>query len=359
MSPTHISWADDTLNFGPGCEKKSEGCGMPRPGSDDPDDSGLCYAIRQARMRASNPNPKIAAAYAGLVHRNAAGRLDWTGKVNLLPERIDAALRWRKRRRIFVNSMGDTFNDAIPDELIARLFVVAAVRPEHTFILLTKNHARMRALLSSDEFRQLVKTVHSEMQLAGIVTYRPLVINVWPLPNVWVGVSVENQRWADIRIPALLATPAAVRWISAEPLLGPLDLSVIRVRNGTLPVAPLAPHVDQDTGAIVRGIHWIVAGGESGPTARPMHPGWVRSLRDQCEEAGIAFHLKQRGEFTWDAPAGLYVPDAYVREADGMVADEAVALELPGKWQGVWKVGKKASGRELDGRVWDDYPVAA
>lgn len=339
--PTEISWADETLNVAPGCRRKSPGCGMPVPGSDDPDDAGMCYAIRQAHMRASNPNPKIAAAYAGLTHRTADGRLDWTGKVNLLPERLGVALHWRKPRRIFVNSMGDLFNDEVTDEFLAQLFAVMASCPQHTFILLTKNHARMRSFLR-DECRcgaghapgvhlksamDWASTPHSPTYIEGIAPglYHRIT---WPLPNVWLGVSAEDQKWFDIRWSALRDTPAVVRWVSFEPLLGPINF------------AGYSPLPD-----------WAVAGGESGPTARPMHPSWLRWLRDQCQQAGVAFHFKQWGEW---APAGVGLG-----MASSNVGREVLVgppLDDMGQRQVMRRVGKKAAGRELDGIVWDEYP---
>lgn len=235
---------------------------------------------------------------------------------------LDAPLRWRKPAKVFVNSMSDLFHERISDEFIARVFAVMAVTPRHTYQVLTKRHGRMRSLLSNDEFRLLTKEKHHEMQLSGAVSYSPLVINVWPLPNVWLGVSVENQHWADIRIPKLRDTPAAVRFLSCEPLLGPLSLR----RHLACDMCKM-PHIfgscDRTArvpklAAPVRRIDWVIAGGESGPSALPMDPAWPRLIRDECAETGVAFLFKQ--------------------------------------WGGI---RPKAGGRLLDGRTWDEYPAVS
>lgn len=143
----------------------------------------------------------------------------------------------------------------------------------------------------------------------------------WPLPNVWLGISAEDQPAADERIPLLLQCPAAVRFVSCEPLLGPISLGMLGTRENWRPVYD--------------GIRWVIAGGESGPKARPMHPDWVRSLRDQCQEAGVPFFFKQWGE---------WLPHV-----------DTVREELPTKDQ-FTRVGKKAAGRLIDGREWNECP---
>ena len=287
-----IEWTDATWNVVIGCDKVSPGCDH-------------CYAIRTAHRMQANPNPKVSGAYAGT---EANG--DWTGRVNLVTDRLDLPLMWRRPRRIFVNAQSDLFHANVPDEFIARVWAVMALAPQHTFQILTKRHGRMRALLSSLAFRSRVND-KAWLMLSGEdsnVTPRSGAHPVtWPLPNVWLGVSVEDQKRADLRIPALLDTPSAVRWISAEPLLGPVDII-----NGL-------------GDSWLTGIDWIVVGGESGPGSRPMHPDWARSLRDQCEVAGVPFLFKQWGD----------------HERDGR------------------RVGKRTAGRELDGRTWDEYPQEA
>lgn len=195
---TAIEWADRTWNPLLGCSRVSPGCDG-------------CYAITTATIRAGNPHPKVAAAFAGLTERQG-GRLDWTGRINLLPDRMDQPLGWKKPSKIFVNSQSDLFHKDVPLAFIEQVFAVMARTPQHTYQLLTKRHARMSSILRKPTFRDSVAAIVG----ADIE---------WPLPNLWLGVSVEDQHWADIRIPALLDTPAAVRWLSCEPLLGPINLS--------------------------------------------------------------------------------------------------------------------------------------
>jgi protein gp37 len=384
-----IEWTESTLNPTLGCTKVSPGCDN-------------CYAIPQSHMRASNPNEKIADAFAGLTHRDDDGALDWTGQINMIPERLDHVLAWRRPRRIFVNSMSDLFHDGITDEFIARTFALMAAAPQHTFQILTKRHGRMRSLLSSGDFRRLAKDKYQEMLMAGLLKGRglPIVINAFPPKNVWLGVSVENQKYANLRIPALLDTPAAVRWISCEPLLGPVDLTKW---TDTPPVCGCGQAPDGAPGAAgcspscmlpePSGIDWLVAGGESGrgPNIRPMHPEWARSLRDQCAAASIPFLFKQWGEWgpaPWvirvcdpavgwtgtDEELAAAKADAEARGATHVYASWAHEYghdlyEPPHKPWSLERVepidphqapmrrwGKKRAGRELDGKTWDQYP---
>lgn len=317
-----IEWTDATWNVVIGCDKVSPGCDH-------------CYAIRTAHRMQANPNPKIAAAYAGT---EADG--EWTGQVNLVEDRLELPLSWTRPRRIFVNAQSDLFHKDVPDEFIARVWAVMALAPRHTFQILTKRHGRMRSLLASPDFHASVSR-----KVRGHVTLRPLdghgdEAARWPLPNVWLGVSVEDQQRADLRIPALLDTPASVRWLSCEPLLGPVDLSryLDPERDCTCRV-PLMEGAGQHSlgcECIAQPeVRWIVAGGESGPGARPMHPDWARTLRDQCVAAGIPFLFKQ-----W----GSHRPSAV-----GSIVRGGVRFPMV-------PASKRAAGRELDGRTWDEYP---
>lgn len=242
-----IEWTDTTWNPVTGCTKVSPGCDH-------------CYAERMTER----------------FHGKGS-----FATVKLHPDRLDAPLKWRKPRRVFVNSMSDLFHADVPDRFIEQTWATMGATPRHTYQVLTKRHARMRTLLSS---------------------WTPVTSGP-PYANVHIGVSVENQQWADIRIPALRDTPAALRFLSCEPLLRPLG--------------------DID----LTGIGWVIVGGESGPGARPMNPNWVRSLRDQCAAAGVPFFFKQWGEWA------------------------------PTTSHGMRRVGKKNAGRELDGRTWNEYPV--
>ncbi len=258
--------------------------------------------------------------------------------VQLRPEQLIHPMRWRRPRRIFVNSMSDLFHDQVPDDYIAQVFAVMQSSAAHTFQVLTKRHGRMRSLLSSTEFWDAVTDFGGHL-----LSQKPSRQQYWPdhgrrhgfLPNVWLGVTAENQHWFTIRGDALRATPAAVRFMSLEPLLGPID------------------------GTDLSGIDWIIVGGESGRGARPMHPDWARLLRDRCVSAGVPFLFKQWGEWlgVLGAEHDLWEPHAYVNALTGEVSDENSAVASGGDWTGVFRVGKKASGRVLDGRTWDQFPA--
>lgn len=224
----------------------------------------------------------------------------------------------------------------VPDEFIIDVFAAMAVARQHTFQILTKRPGRMRSLLRNPRFAATLR------RPVGLFTSAW----EWPLPNVWLGVSAENQRWADIRIPVLLDTPAAVRFVSAEPLLGPLDLSEY-LFCGDDGVAHTCTGCTLD---------WVIAGGESGPGARPMHPDWVRSIRDLCGRATVPFFFKQWG--AW-APAAEPANPRTVRR-------RVVHLRTDGTWERVGhleppgtrleRVGKTAAGHVLDGVTWHEFP---
>ena len=269
-----IEWTDATWNVVVGCSKVSAGCDH-------------CYAIRTATRMTAHPNPKVSSPYEGTVD---AG--EWTGRVNMVHDRLTLPMRWTKPRRIFVNAQSDLFHKGVSDDFIARVLAVMALTPHHTYQVLTKRPGRMRALLSSPDFREAVIDHVCWYDNPAEVPRVP-----WPLPNVHIGVSVEDQKAADLRIPLLLDTPAAVRWLSCEPLLGPVNVPVCRCLGvGSIAHGRHWPDTvcDECDGSGSQ-IDWVVAGGESGPDARPMHPDWARSLRDQCETAGVPFLFKQTG----------------------------------------------------------------
>ncbi|MBO0872638.1 MAG: phage Gp37/Gp68 family protein [Pseudonocardia sp.] len=410
---TRISWADETWNPVTGCSKASPGC-------------DFCYAERGHRRFNTQPFTTV----------------------QLHPDRLDKPLRWRKPRVIFVNSTSDLFHPHIPDDYIARVFAVMALTPRHAYPVLTKRHARMASLLANTDFaRQVAEEateiisrtplrMHNRISTDGWRVERTAVGNLWhptwPLPNVWLGVSAENQHWADIRLPHLMRTPAAVRFVSYEPALGPVDLSSYLPRtqhqsdadaelderlNATLAEldAAIAARLDLRAGltAIIGAdaasqtatdsrsatdphcspamhagpwLDWVIAGGESGPSARPMAPAWPRQVRDQCIAANVPFHFKQWGEY---APAVLYdAPEfsggrAYNHPRGGCAC--AATIRIPGpsgtlrsattrlmqpgeRTRGTVmldhdtiavRVGTKASGNELDGRTWLQFPACA
>ena len=333
---TRIEWTDATWGPVTGCTKVSSGCDN-------------CYA------------ESIATRFAGTKAYPDGF------KVTLRPERLDQPLRWKRPRRIFVNSMSDLFHQDVPDEYIARVWAVMALAPQHTFQVLTKRHGRMRSLLSSGQFADAVWVQATELMGERDLPARSFV---HPAPNVWLGVSVEDQAAADLRIPALRDTLAAVRFLSCEPLLGPVCLDLMHSTDGHAPGSSAPSEADER-------IDWIIVGGESGPGARPMHPDWARSLRDQCAAAGVPFFFKQWGEWApderTDEDGSRHVgrkPDAsdprsLVIHPAGMTA---LTPENPfdpwerghPNWHTVMRrVGKKAAGRELDGRTHDAMPGVA
>lgn len=288
---TKIEWTDETWNPTDGCKVCSPGCAN-------------CYAMRFAG-RFSKPGER----YHGLVTIGKNKRAVWTGKGRLDAGKLAKPLHWKKPRRIFVNSMSDLFYEEFTNEEIAAVFGVIAACPQHTFQILTKRAKRMREWFrwleghveadavewsgrdcgtSIDDARRdslleyLDETAcgalagHFDCCHLGITTN---AARAWPLPNVWLGVSTENQPAFDERWPDLLASPAAVWWFSAEPLIGGIDLI----------------HMLADF-ACKRGKLWLVAGCESGPGARPAEPDWYRLLRDQCAGSGVPFFLKQARE---------------------------------------------------------------
>lgn len=396
---TKIEWTDRTWNPVTGCTKVSAGCDN-------------CYAEVQAeRFRGTPAFPK------GF-------------DVSVRANKVNEPLSWRKPSRVFVNSMSDLFHTDIAQEWIADIFAVMAAARKHTFQVLTKRHARMRTLLSDPAW---IEQVRSRAVGKGF----PADEWQWPLRNVWLGVSVEDQQWANIRTPALLDTPAAVRFLSCEPLLGPVDLtswlppvsplppteapktwadwawpswvpakvresvegfwgadqgrsprdwmrdmheqgapafgSVVTLANGFGENAPTATgrfvHAWNNIARLVlddgsfaytsfgwrerekqRPIGWVIVGGESGRSARPMSPQWAASLRDQCAAANVPFFFKQWGEY---APTGWHVIGR-PQKGHALVGDPIDGL---GHRHEMRRVGKKNAGRLLDGRTWDEYPA--
>ena len=302
---TGIEWTDATWNPIVGCSIVSPGCTN-------------CYAMKMAaRIEKMQPESH----YAGTTKR-VNGNAVWTGKVALAPDHIlTAPLRWKKPRRIFVNSMGDLFHESIPDEWIDKVFAVMALCPQHTFQVLTKRSKRMREHLDTRLRASFVSAAALSMVPGNAVEKSPAWNMKWPLPGVWLGVSAEDQARADERIPDLLAIPAAVRFVSAEPLLSALDL-----------VPYLSPHFQSESADFPKlgELDWVIAGGESGPSARPMHPDWARSIRDQCQDARVPFFFKQWGEF---APH------------PSPIADGAV-----------YRLGKRRAGHLLDGIEHREFP---
>ncbi len=314
-----IAWTDESWNPIRGCSRVSEGCRN-------------CYAEVVAG-RFCGPG----LAYEGLAIRKKSGP-QWTGKVRMVPEHFADPLRWTRPRRVFVNSMSDVFHEKLTNREIAAMFGIMAAAPQHTFQVLTKRPKRMAewfrwisGFYPRDGVEQLaqdvahragyerVDTKPSSLPVisclahaidvagsdldgpqrgaktkAAILKAHSTMLPVWPLPNVWLGVSTEDQETANERIPLLLQTPAAVRFISAEPLLGALDLrhivydatgrDALRVNSPSMGLQPAERHLD-----------WVIVGGESGPHARICNVRWMSSMVEQCRETGVAVFVKQLG----------------------------------------------------------------
>lgn len=285
-----ISWTDATWNPVTGCTSVSAGCDH-------------CYAKRMAERF-----PQVHGVDERLIGFGNEIESEFTprpfSQIKFHPDRLDIPLRWKKPRRIFVCSMGDLFHEDAKDEWIGDVFRVMEVARRHTFMLLTKRPERMKDFI--DKGMDHCGRMYSS--------------------NIWIGVTAENQAAAYERIPVLLQTPAEKRFVSVEPMLGPVDLAR-GIPTEWYHYIPRNPRPSLD---------WVICGGESGPGARPMHPGWTRSLRDQCRAAGVPFFFKQWGEF---APCERWVP--------GSVNLGDVSM---------MRVGKKAAGSLLDGREWTEIP---
>jgi protein gp37 len=358
---TDASWTPirarnlETGKVGWHCERITTGCGTPTEGG--------CYAEKM-NLRLGTGLPFKPG------HRKDI-------EIFLDEQMLLAPLRWKKPRMIFVCSMTDLFAEFMLDEWIDRVFAVMALCPQHTFQVLTKRAERMRDYISSPNQKRRVLAARDDVTPGvGSGKYNAKAaldagarLYSGPLPNVWLGVSAERQQEADERIPHLLDTPTTIRFISAEPLLGPIDLTRIQYSDEITFNVLKGPnklpfgHFDGAT------LDWVIVGGESGPNSRPMHPDWARSLQKQCEAAGVEFFFKQRGEYTWvddsdyDNDAIPELPPNWRERTD----DKYICMRADGSRSDgyggdssefLYRVGKKAAGRLLDGREHNDIPKA-
>ena len=338
---TKIEWTDATWNPITGCSVVSPGCTN-------------CYAMKLAGTRLKNHPTRT-----GLTIDSKAGPV-WNGQVRFNETMLLDPLRWKRPRMIFVCAHGDLFAENVPDEWIDRVFAVMALAPHHAFQVLTKRPERMRAYFVGrrQNFGRASDVIHHAIEHSLDEDDQQIAAD-WldlfdcmgtPQHNVWLGVSVEDQKRADERIPILLETPAAIRWISAEPLLGPVEI-VRHLEIG---------HLDSELGLSNPGIDWVVAGGESGRGARPMHPEWVRSLRDQCAATDTPFLFKQWGEWMPSTPeraAGkphsgwrCLAAHPHVPKPHELYPESGAAF--------IERVGKRVAGRLLDGIEHNGFPEA-
>jgi protein gp37 len=339
----------ETINPLVGCSEVSPAC-------------RACYAAAIA-ARGMNPN------HRGLTVKRSNG-VHWNGQINRVPSQLEKPLRWRAPRGIFWGSMTDLWHEstmATEDgrRYIAACFGVMAATPQHTHMTLTKRPGEMRRWfewLGTVDAGHVVDSSHDAWAVYDAMRdqLRPTVpdrmwrkvsadrqVHAWPLPNLWVGSTAEDQPWLDRRIDDLLATPAAVHYLSVEPMTG-----------GRV----VLPSKFLDLGKQA----WVITGGESGTSARPSHPAWFRHLRDQCVEAGVPFLHKQNGAY---AVVGKQANDTSTPAADSWThvvtmdgkaykrgKDTPLSVYAAKSTAFVRKVGKKHTGRLLDGVTWDQYP---
>lgn len=291
--PTKIEWAQETWNPITGCSPISEGCEH-------------CYAARMAKRLRGRCGYDRALPF----------------KVTFHEDQLAKPYFWKKPRMIFVCSMGDLFHKDVHSDWIDDVFTVMKLASHHIFLILTKRPERMKEYLSNAP---------------------------WNLPNVWLGVTAENQQRADERIPVLLDTPARVRFVSVEPMLEPVDLNKKECICSTW----------RKGHTIGTYLDWVICGGETGPGSRPMHPDWVRTLQYDCQEAKVPFFFKSWGD--WRA-AGDHYDTEHCKLLNRKTGTLVPVVGGWGAWQDAedWECvrnfGKKKAGRELDGRTWDEYP---
>ena len=256
------------------------GCSMVSPGCQ------FCYAMDMARRFAGPGQP-----YEGLVRLDTDGKAkaQWNGTVKKIPHMLDQPLRWTKPRMVFVNSTSDLFFEALDYEYIAAIFAVMAGSPEHVFQVLTKRPQYAQGFFEWLGDSPLVRCFDSLYKISPDTHDRALKNTIdWPLPNVWLGVSVENQEAADLRVPILRKLPAAVHWISQEPQLGP-----VVYRDDVFGWKPLGP--GDDEAEMLPPVRWVVIGGESGHNARPFDVQWARDLVAQSQRTELRVFVKQMG----------------------------------------------------------------
>jgi len=319
-----IEWTDKTWNPITGCTKISSGCEH-------------CYAITMSNRVAGIKSSPASKHYQGTVRKMAKGGLNWTGRINMIEERILDPFSWKKPTMVFVNSMSDLFHEDVTWSFLDKLFAVMIASDRHTFQILTKRADHMaeycisraekpyRIIDAAEKINPKGMAIH--LKVAGYLDAMKKRSYKWIPPNIWMGVSTENQQMANLRIPLLKMVPAEVRWLSCEPMLGHIDLA------GKL-----------------EGLHWVVTGGESGPKARPAHPDWISDIRDQCTIAGTPFFFKQ-----W----GAWIPEvelkAIIEAGDHPKEFRPYKVKVVDRAM-MHRTGKKNSGNKLEGNTHLEYP---
>lgn len=307
MGKTAIEYGDVSWNLVTGCTPVSGGCAN-------------CWAreLHNLRHKAYLAGKKMPVQYARPFEH-----------IQIMEDRLDQPLRWKKPHVVLVNFTGDLFHEDVPEKFLDKVFVRMNVSRTHIFIILTKRPERMLKYMT--RYTNGGWGTHEIINHETVMKFTSTRKFVWPLPNVWMGVSVEDQSTANERIPLLLQTPAAHRWVSFEPALGSIDIqrstwfaNQSEMRNQLPPNGV--------------GLDWVVMGGESGKNARPMDPHWARFMRDQCEATGIPFYFKQWGGWV---------------EVEKRIDDGKTYIAISTVME---RVGKKAAGRLLDGREWNETP---
>jgi protein gp37 len=353
-----IEWTDHTFNPWEGCQKVGPGCDH-------------CYAetrnARYAGGQAINWGP-------GAPRRRTGGS-NWNKPLAWNAAHAEFFAKHGRRQRVFCASLADVFDNAVDPQWRADLFSLIAKTPNLDWLLLTKRIGNVRGMLA-----ELAHPHDQDLTL----------LDMMPLPNVWIGATIVNQEEADRDIPKLLAVPARVRFLSMEPLLGPVNLTRIPVSGGGFhefdPLVTANVLQRPEAYPPLPQVDWVIVGGESGPGARPMHPGWTRGLRDQCAAAGVPFLFKQWGEWkpisemSEDETNALYRSNRIAQEHENQDAlDEIYGRSCRVVTDGIgfggarghdafwvvdgkggmqmFKVGKKAAGRLLDARTWDEVPA--
>lgn len=326
MSKTKIEWCikpgtkPETWNPTTGCNKVSQGCKN-------------CYAeIMHKRLMGMYPSKYNQPFLDGAVaHEDTL----------LIP------FKWKTPRTVFVNSMSDLFHHKVSFEFIKNVFITMALTPQHTYIILTKRPHIMKQFFEELNINELWYAARSNALRKGLDMFDKTF--PFPLPNVWLGVSCENQETADERIPLLLQVPAAIKFLSCEPLLGMLNIT---------------NYLYEDLLCPSNKIHWVITGGESGYNARPMHPDWARFLRDQCKAADVPFFFKQWGEwlpikFKDNVPSKICKQIGRFTSCHLWIKGENVNEEIYPNAVNMVKVGKKQAGRLLDGVEHNEFPNLA
>jgi protein gp37 len=336
MGKTGIAWTQQTWNPIAGCSLVSPGC-------------TYCYAMRDAkRVMLAGKSPH----YEGVVEEAANGRWVWTGRIGIAPDKkFEEPLRRKTPTIYFVNSMSDLFHPGVPDEVINRVFAIMALTPQHIYQILTKRPERMRDYVVLLDEANGDGRIESICDAAVRITGSPCAANIveqWldqGRKNLWLGTSCEDQRRANERIPALLDTPARIRFVSCEPLLGGIEFG--GTLQGDWLRATYREKAGEPSKKVAPTLDWVIVGGESGDRARPMHPEWARSIRDQCLEAKVPFFFKQWGSWMpieiWDC-GPPFARNHAIRLDGSMVPDDVIPQDVGGQ-----------RFRHMGTKNWDGY----